>query len=420
MQHKVVGYSLIETMVGMTIGLLVMSGIMSVFGPALETYRQIDAISQVQEMERTAFSIFSKAMESAGYIGCNSSLETKLNHHTKVFPASEDNWSAMHYEYPFRIFPSAQNMTDILGQSRQKRRPLDTDNITLVGDVLFISGVFPSPITLLNHRIDSQDIEVLGNQTQILEAGTLVTLNDCHRAATFQIGEPQYDRTTRTTWLHYGNSTTNNCTAMDDDGRDTDLVMLGVKVGSQAGCDSEQSRSQFLAYRFPAGSQVSVKSGAYYYLAYPSGRENPSPSLYRVYVDEDGFPGLASEMISGVENFRPLYGIRQTSDGNISYLTATQLSEEQDIDGDGEMETFNNIRSIRIHLLFRSESSKGKKTGSGYQIYDFPNEDGLIVHCDGYATDRTACPFFIDKDSVEQSRYRRPLTLSFYLRNTNP
>ncbi len=369
-------------------------------------------------MERAAFSVFSKAIPSSGYIGCNSSSKMKQQSRANVLKLPHDDWSAMHYEHPLLIFPSDQNLDWVLGQSRQDNRVVDTDDTTLVGDVLFVSGSQTPLMTLVDHVVDEQTLSLLGNQTGALEEMAFVSLNDCHYVATFQTGQSIYDKDTDTTHLSYGKSVASNCTAIDEYGNDTGQVLLGTKAGEKPGCHDNETRSKFSAYHFHSGSQLTVVKAEYYYLAYPSSRNDGTPSLYRASMDNDGLPGTASEIITGVENFRLFYGIRRTSDQAIRYVTAKNFKGEGDIDQDGDIETGKHISAIRIHLLLRSQSEKGGKGFTRRQIYVFPNIEGVPIRCDDNTIDRTACPFFTHKDNDEKSRYRRPIELSFFIRNS--
>lgn len=61
------GYSLVELMIAMTIGLLVIAATLSIFFSNKETYRASDNISRVQESARTAFEFMSRDIrESTG------------------------------------------------------------------------------------------------------------------------------------------------------------------------------------------------------------------------------------------------------------------------------------------------------------------------------------------------------------------
>lgn len=61
------GFSLIEIMIALVLGLFVLGSILSTFIASKQTYRQQDAMSRVQENARFAVNMLSKTIRKAGY-----------------------------------------------------------------------------------------------------------------------------------------------------------------------------------------------------------------------------------------------------------------------------------------------------------------------------------------------------------------
>src|SRR5690242_15204110 len=66
------GFSLIELMIAMVLGLVVISGVTSIFLANQNTYRANAALSDVQEGSRIAFEMLARDVRGAGQTGCDS------------------------------------------------------------------------------------------------------------------------------------------------------------------------------------------------------------------------------------------------------------------------------------------------------------------------------------------------------------
>lgn len=66
------GLSLVELMVSITLGLILMAGVLQVFVGSRATYNSQQAISRVQESGRFAIDFMAKEIRMAGYVGCSS------------------------------------------------------------------------------------------------------------------------------------------------------------------------------------------------------------------------------------------------------------------------------------------------------------------------------------------------------------
>ena len=66
------GMTLIELMISMVLGLVIIGGATSVMLANQQSYRTNEALSQVQESQRSAFELLSRDVREAGFNGCNS------------------------------------------------------------------------------------------------------------------------------------------------------------------------------------------------------------------------------------------------------------------------------------------------------------------------------------------------------------
>ncbi len=65
------GFTLVELMVSMVLGLVVVGGALSIIASNRQSYRTNEGLSQLQESARTAFEIFSRDLRQAGATGCD-------------------------------------------------------------------------------------------------------------------------------------------------------------------------------------------------------------------------------------------------------------------------------------------------------------------------------------------------------------
>jgi len=84
------GFTLIELMIAMLLGLVVIAGVSSIFLANQQTYRSNEALSEVQDGARVAFELLARDIRVAGLSGCNSTNGRVAN----VLNPSATNWFA--------------------------------------------------------------------------------------------------------------------------------------------------------------------------------------------------------------------------------------------------------------------------------------------------------------------------------------
>ncbi|MGH8148337.1 MAG: PilW family protein, partial [Rhodanobacteraceae bacterium] len=66
------GFTLVELMVAMVLGLIVIAGVTSVFLSGQQSFRTNGALADVQDSSRIAFELMARDIRQAGLTGCNS------------------------------------------------------------------------------------------------------------------------------------------------------------------------------------------------------------------------------------------------------------------------------------------------------------------------------------------------------------
>ncbi|TAN08558.1 MAG: prepilin-type N-terminal cleavage/methylation domain-containing protein [Rhodanobacteraceae bacterium] len=69
---RVAGFTLIELMIAMILGLIVIAGVTSVFLAGQQSFRTNNALADVQDSSRIAFELMARDIRQAGLTGCNS------------------------------------------------------------------------------------------------------------------------------------------------------------------------------------------------------------------------------------------------------------------------------------------------------------------------------------------------------------
>lgn len=67
---KSAGFSLVELMIGISLGLLLMTGVVQLFVTSKSGFTADQAVSRVQETGRLAIEFMSKDIRMAGFSGC--------------------------------------------------------------------------------------------------------------------------------------------------------------------------------------------------------------------------------------------------------------------------------------------------------------------------------------------------------------
>ncbi|MCR4300973.1 MAG: prepilin-type N-terminal cleavage/methylation domain-containing protein, partial [Sulfuricaulis sp.] len=77
------GFTIVELLVAVTIGLIILAGLSQLFATSRGTYKLDEGLSRMQETGRFAFEFISKDVRMAGYSGClNKSITVKNNLNT--------------------------------------------------------------------------------------------------------------------------------------------------------------------------------------------------------------------------------------------------------------------------------------------------------------------------------------------------
>lgn len=182
------GFSLIELMIAMLLGLMVVGSATAVFLSNKQSYRSNNALSQVQEGTRIAFELIARDLRQAGLTGCGNAgrVGNVLNNGSRrdsdadgdATNDPDDDWWA-NFDNAVRGYDGDEDDPAVDFGTAVAERVADTDSIQLIGT----SGIGYS-ITIHNQTTNTA---ALADATADLVAGDVVIVCDPDHAAITQI-----------------------------------------------------------------------------------------------------------------------------------------------------------------------------------------------------------------------------------------
>lgn len=289
------GFTLVELMVAMTIGLLLLGGVIAILTATHQTYRVNEALARMQENARYAFQLLSRDIRMVGYFGCAGNGIPTVN--------------------------TLNNATDFFWRLGQALEGFEATSMTAWTPALPDSGAIPSPLggrdIIVVRGIDGKETKVLshpgGNPPGSadlkvtvgsgLKENHIVLVTDCQAAAIFQI--------------------TNFNTSSGQDNI----------VHNTGGTNTPGNATKELGKEFTGGELIKIATRSYFIRMI-----DDWPALYHKIGTND-----AEELVRGVENLQIEYG--EDLDGNWTadiYRSADAVAD------------WGKVVSVRISLLMQS------------------------------------------------------------------
>lgn len=284
------GFTLIEILIAMLMGLFLLGGLFQIFMASKKTYRTQESLSRMQEDGRFAMDFLSREIRMAGFLGCNNSakIQNTLNSKTDFL---------YRFETPIEGFEATSTTEWTPSKDAAITSPLPGS------DIISIRRADDQSFAITAHPTADSDITVSASG---LKKCDIVMVSDCSSAAVFQVSAVAGDVLT-----HIPDSVINATTC------------------------SPKNESADLGKSYAKGQAYPINTISYYI------RENPNkePALYR----KAGINN-AEEVIAGVEQMQVLYGVDNGSGSPSYYVTADQISPPD----------WSKVLSVRISLLVRS------------------------------------------------------------------
>lgn len=304
------GFTLVELMIAMLLGLIVIGGVVSVFIANKQSYRTNEALSQVQDHGRTSFEFLARDIRMAGLSGCSNldRIANVLNNGPNGGAATD--WFA---NFANSIIGYEGNQTDpaVTTGTGVAERVDGTDSFQLVG----IEG---SGFSVESHNATAAEFKI-NEPTTDFDDGDFVVVCDPDHAAVMQI--TNYNSSNVSVVHNTGTGTPGNCSK-------------GLGFPTQCTANGNP-------YEFGPNSQIAkLASKAWYIGNNPAGGR----SLYRITLEnQSGTPvGVATEMVRNVNDMQVTYH----ADGGTTFQTADAVVDWTVVD------------SARVVLTVQSEMER--------------------------------------------------------------
>ena len=253
--------SLIELMVAITIGLLLLAGVIQVFASTKQTYRVHEGLSRVQESGRFAMEFLTRDLRMAGFFGCTRSTNSLTNHLNFDFDSNGDGTDDSYSEALFFNNGGIEGTDDDVGSINNSDR-------------IVIRSVFGAGLSVASPFGPTSSANIKTSTSNGLSQGDIVIVSDCQQADMFQITNA--NPSTSGTLVHNtGTGTPGNATQP--------LSKIYID-------DAQIYRTQTLVYTIANGT-------------------DGQPALFR----------NGAELVSGINSMQVLYGEDTDASGTANY-----------------------------------------------------------------------------------------------------
>jgi type IV pilus assembly protein PilW len=360
------GFSLIETLVAVAIGLILIGGVYQVFLTSDTGYRYNEQNSRLQENSRFLVDYIAREARMAGYYGCSG-----IEFYSSLLNTSSSDYAEFTYDFGEAVYGLEASGTTWVDDSGTVDPTLAVDaaglgitNPISGSDILVLRGVDPhTEINVTSQQSSmSAPLSVPSglDSSGVLDGagGEILMATDCEEATVFQ-----------------------------SNGYDDSTGALTHSLGSSVSGVPGNTTDSF-GHIYGSDSLVFFPRTVIFYTRLNSDGE---PSLYI----KSGNSSV-QELIAGVENMQVLYGQDTDNDKNVdSFVTANNVSDWED------------VLAIRVGLLLRSPNEIAKK---GFDTATY-NVNGVDVDPIGNGTSVTP---------ADDRRLRQVVVTTAGLRNRLP
>ena len=312
--RKQQGISLVELMISITIGLILMTGVVQLFLSSRATFSTQQALSRVQETGRLGMEFLADDIRMAGYMGC---MSRNLNFHNTL-----NNASSLQYDFGVAI----QGLDDV-GATPPAEYPADLKQGT---DVLVVRSAGGNRVGVTQNNDSAQLFAQNTGVTASCDAGEdsfsglcendILVVSDCSKARVFQA---------------------TNLQATSGSALEINIVHSGATAepgnaetswGGASDPDPEAT--------FGPDSEIIKMNTSIYYVA----DSTANPGMSSLWQMLNG--GVAQELLEGVQDMQLLYGRDTTGD------SVPDVYQEADVVTAAN--AWEDVSSVRVQLLVQS------------------------------------------------------------------
>jgi len=299
------GFTLVELMVALTIGLFLVGAVSTLFVNTRGSFDYASEIARIQETGRFALSTIARDVRMAGYNGCGS-MTTTVN----VINGGATN-PLLDFQTPIHGYEASAAPASI--QTPSGDRPITGT------DVIILIGVDTSnELVVKAHNPMSAQIDT---NIHSIKPGEILLITDCSKASLFQVTGPTNNNNNATNVVHNtGTGTPGNC-----------YKTLGASCGAGS-----------TVYTYKPGSSLLRVSSSAYFIA-NSSLGNGTRALWTMQLEgTTNGSSTARELLVGVNNMQIEYGIGSNESTTSFVSDASTVSD------------WSQVRSINLSLTVRS------------------------------------------------------------------
>lgn len=267
------GFTLVEIMVAAVISLVILGGVAQVFLGNRDSYRLLQASSNVQETGRFGMEFLVKDVRMAGFMGCASIDNVNLTNNVDITKNSADvNNSVADFDGTNSITGYSYNGTfpTALGDFG-----LSSTDVVEGTDVVFVQRAQGCPGSdIIDHNQTSAQYQISDNSQCQVQKNDIVLLSDCANAD-----------------IH---GVTNN---------------VGTTGTVNIAHGSNLNKTPKLNNTYGPGSSMYKMTATVYYIGFNPDNE---PALFRRRLVGDSF--ISEELVEGVYDMELLYGVDTNGD----------------------------------------------------------------------------------------------------------
>lgn len=368
------GFSLVELMIAVVVGLIITIGVVQIFSANRATYQLDEGLARAQENGRFALEFLTQDIRHAGYIGCNrdvirtgpNKIEVKKPFNFLVGSQRYTVTGIRGFEYnstPTGIgntysagaFPISNSLT---GWSP----PLATTLVPAPGaqpgsDVIVVERMIPDAWSLVPPFVNADNVYLNPAFASRVNVNDILLISDCRQAAIFQVT----GITAAGVISHVAGSGTpgNRC---------GQWIRPPFASTNSPGADCDDPLVE--------NPQSNIMIGTYQTISYflaqgpgPCGAPGTcQPTLFRNVTGPSGLANVQA-LVEGVENFQVLYGVDDVTTDGIAdrYVTANNVTD------------FSLVVSVRIGLLVHGTNATGSINDAGQNDSDIHNVAGALI-----------------------------------------
>ncbi len=355
-RHTGRGFTLVELMIAVAIGLFIVAAIGSVFVSSKRSFWATNAITSMDDTARAVFDLMGASIRQAGFNGCQR-MSGAVNGDTRAlaYDPAAGWWTQVGTPVQAYVAPAADG-----------NFAAPVANPVQGTEVLRLIGVDPTrEASVISDDPDSATITT-GNHS--FQNGQTLLATSCLFNSFFVMSGG-----TATTITH--TATGGNCSAN-----------LGA-----AACDDDSGTGDDAASTLPAGASILPVEASVWSVA-PSSRAGKGNSLWMGSTGLQTRPeSAATELINGVENLAFKFGVDTTGDGSSLQWQTTE-----------NVPDWNLVRAVRVHLLLSTLPDSGASAVGNNATVRFNGQD--------YTSSTTP--------AIDPRRVYREYSATFTLRNT--